>query len=166
MGYSSYQWIWLAAFAVVGSGSFLGCGDEDGGGELAPELFGTWDLISLETDGLSTDCPGEIVLSETDSVSCGTQSTTFNPDGTLVGIETTDELGDPYDERSEGTWSTEGSTLILTYTQEGPDEDNLQPIDPPRVETATWSVTGTTLSIFAQSPFGDPVTVVATFERR
>jgi hypothetical protein len=165
MGYSSYKWIWLAAFAVVVPASFLGCGDEDGG-ELAPELFGTWDLISLEAEGMSTDCPGEIVLSETESVSCGTESITLNSDGTLIDIETTDELGDPYDYRTEGTWSTAGSTLTLTYTAEGPDEDNLQPIDPPQVETSTWSLTGTTLTVSIPSPPPGSVTVVATLEKR
>jgi hypothetical protein len=125
---------------------------------------GTWDAVSLEADGMSTDCPGEIELSATESVSCGTQSTTFDADGTFFEVETTDELGDPYDYRTEGTWSTQGSSLTLTYTAEGPDEDSLQPIEPPETETATWSVSGTTLTVSFTLPSSG--TVVGTLEKR
>ena len=62
---------------------------------------------------MSASCPGEIEITDTLSVSCGTQATTFNADGTFADVQTTDEFGAPFDWRSEGTWSTQGSTLTL-----------------------------------------------------
>jgi hypothetical protein len=153
--------MWLLAFAGVASVGLLGCGDN--GAALAPDLFGTWDAISIESEGMSTSCPGEIELSDTSSVSCGTEASTFNADGTYVAIQTTDELGDPFDWRTEGTWSTSGNTLTLTSRQEGPDADNLEPIDPPETGSASWSVTGSTLTVSTQL---GPFTVIGTSEKR
>jgi hypothetical protein len=153
--------MWLLPFAGVASVGLLGCGDD--GAALASELFGTWDAVSIEAEGMSTDCPGEIELSDMSSVSCGTEATTFNADGTYVAIQTTDELGEPFDWRIEGTWSTSGNTLTLTSTQEGPDADNLEPIDPPETAIASWSVSESTLTVSTQ--FG-PFTVIGTSEKR
>ena len=153
----------LAGVALVG---VAGCGGDGGGTDLASELLGTWDLESLEANDMSTDCPGEIELSDTEAVSCGTEATTLRGDGTFVEIETTDELGDPFNWRSEGTWTTQGSTLSLTYLQEGPDEDNLQAINPPKSESVTWSIAGSTLTISATSPLPPFVLVTATLQRR
>jgi hypothetical protein len=154
----------LAGVALLGVAS---CGDDGGGGapQLASELFGTWDLVSIEAAEMIEPCPGEIVLSDEDAVSCGTQETTFNSDGTFVEIETTDELGDLFNFRSEGTWSTQGSALTLTYRQEGEDENSLQPIDPPVTESAMWSVAGSTLTVSITSPFPPMIELIATLEK-
>ncbi len=128
---------------MVPLASFVGCGDEG----LARELFGTWDQVSIEALGF-TDCPGEIWVTDTEIIlTCGTLAHTFNADGTFVSIWTTDEFGDPYNWRREGTWSTEGSTLTLTTTKEGRDGDNLQRLHRPRTSTQTWSVSGDTLTL-------------------
>lgn len=148
----------LTALPLAG---FAGCGAE--GGTLAPELFGTWDFVSIEANGMNTSCPGEIEITGTEAVSCGTEAVTFNTDGTVVQVETTDELGDPFDWRSEGTWSTQGSTLTLTLTQEGTDADNLQPLDPPETSSGTWSVSGNTLTLSVTAP---SATVIGTLDRR
>jgi hypothetical protein len=161
MKYGFSRLIWVLALVGVPWVGLAGCGDD--GAEVAPELIGTWDAVSLEAEGMSTSCPGEIELSDTSSVSCFTQAVTFNTDGTFVGVQTTDELGDPFDWRNEGTWSTEGSTLTLTYLQEGPDADNLEPIDPPETGSASWSVSGSTLTMSTQ--FG-PYTATGTWEKR
>jgi hypothetical protein len=153
--------MWLLAFGGVALLGLLGCGDD--GAALASELFGTWHAVSLEAEGMSTSCPGEIELSDTSSVSCGTEAATFNADGTYVEVQTTDELEVPFDWRIEGTWSTSGDTLTLTYRQEGPDADNLEPIDPPETASASWSVSGSTLTVSTQ--FG-PFTVIGTSEKR
>jgi hypothetical protein len=124
----------------------IGCGDE--AAMLAPELlFGTWDGVSLEANGMSTDCPGSIQITDTYSLRCGTDATTFNADGTFALWSTTDAAGDPYNWRFEGTWSTQGSTLTTTTTKHGPDSDNLEPLDPPATSTVTWSVSGDTLTL-------------------
>jgi hypothetical protein len=125
--------------------SFVGCGDE--GGMLAPELFGTWDAASLEENGISTDCPGRIQITNGAWIACGTDAITFNADGTFALWSSTDQFGDPYNWRFEGTWSTQGGTLTLTTTKEGPDGDNLQPLDPPPTTTTPWSVSGDTLAL-------------------
>ena len=154
----------LFALATVLLVGIAACGDD--GATLASELFGTWDAVSIEAEGMSTNCPGEIELTATQSVSCGTQATAFNADGTFADVQTTDELGNPFDWRVEGTWSTQGSTLTLTSTQEGPDADNLQPIDPPETQSATWSLSGTTLSLAVANPFPPFTTVTGTAEKR
>ena len=115
---------------------------------LAGELFGTWDSVSMEAYGTSTDCPGEIQITDTYLLVCGTNVQTYNADGTFVAIRTTDEFGDPDNWRWEGMWSTEGSTLTWRTTKEGPDGDNLQPLDPPATSTNTWSVSGDTLALW------------------
>jgi len=153
----------LVSGAVLAIGA-TGCGDD--GGALPSELFGTWDAVSLEAEGMSTPCPGEIDITATDSVSCGTEATTFNADGTLVVVETTDELGDPFDWRQEGTWSTSGNTLTETVTREGPDASNLQAVDPPDVSAGTFRVSGSTLTVSVTSPSAPPVTVTGTLQQR
>jgi hypothetical protein len=62
-------------------------------------------------------------------------------------VDTTDEYADPYDWRTEGTWSTQEDILTVTLTEEGPDADNLQPIDPPDVFPWMWSISGDTLTL-------------------
>jgi hypothetical protein len=81
----------------------------------------------------------------------------------FVDIQTTDEVGDPFDWRAEGTCSTAGSTLTLTSRREGPDADNLQAIDPPETVSASWSISGNTLTIFTQLGL---FTVTGTLEKR
>jgi hypothetical protein len=164
MKHSFWKQGWLLASAIVAMLAVASCGDD--GAALAPELFGTWDLVSIATGEMSTDCPGEIELSDTESVSCGTQTETFNSDGTFVEIETTDELGVPYDYRTEGTWSTQGSTLSLTYKREGPDENSLQPIEPPETQNGTWNVSGSTLTFVATNPFPPNVEIRGTLEKQ
>lgn len=142
------------------------CGSEGGTAQLAEELFGTWDLISLEADGMTTDCPGEIMLGDEESVSCATQYLTLSANGTFIEIETTDELGNPFNYRYEGTWATSGNTLTLTYLREGPDENNLDPISPPETESGSWSLSGTTLTVSIPTPVPPFITVSATLEKR
>lgn len=153
------------ALASCGGG---GGGDDDsdnGGGQLAPELIGTWDIVEIEVLMMSTPCPGEIAISPTDAVSCGTTSVAFNADGTYVSIDTTDEFGNPFNERIEGTWSTIGNMLTIVETMEGPDAGNLTPIDPPDEITLNWSVVGNTLMATLDDPtLPGPVTL--TLERR
>ncbi|MDH3625685.1 MAG: hypothetical protein OES69_11195 [Myxococcales bacterium] len=67
--------------------------------------------------------------------------------------------------RSEGTWSTQGTALTLTYRQEGEDENSLQPIDPPVTESAMWSVAGSTLTVSITSPFPPMIELIATLEK-
>lgn len=154
------------AGGTAGGGGMGGDGGAGGAPQLASELFGTWDLVSIEAAGMSMNCPGVIELNATEEVSCPTGATTFNSDGTFVEIETTDEFENPSSFWSEGTWSTQGSTLTLTFTQEGPDENNLQPVDPPETESAMWSVAGTTLTISVTSPIAPFVEIKGTLEKR
>ena len=159
---------WVLGLVGVVFFAAVGCGDDDTGtgGTVSPELFGTWSLASIAAEGMSADCPGEVTLNATQSVSCGTQTNTFNSDGTFVEIQTTDELGDPDPFRSEGTWSTNGDMLSITYTMEGPDEDSLQPLVPPETQTATWSVAGTTLTLMVSDPELPGVTITGTLEKQ
>jgi len=136
----------VCALGVLPLASFVGCGDE--APMLAGELFGTWDAASLEENGIRTDCPGRIQITNGEWIACGTDVLSFNADGTFVLATTTDQFGDPHNWRWEGTWSTQGSTLTLTTTKEGPDGDNLQPLDPPPTTTTSWSVSGDTLAFF------------------
>jgi hypothetical protein len=131
--------------------------------QQAPELVGTWDEVSITVDGMSTDCPGEIEVTDEISVACFTDAFTFNADNTFVRTTTTDEYGDPYDWRDEGTWSVNGTLLTITTTREGEDADHLEPVDPPTQEVATWSVSGDTLTMVIH--WGD-LDVTGTFQRR
>jgi hypothetical protein len=155
---------WLVALAGVVLLAVASCGDDDGT-ELASELFGTWDLVSIQASGMTANCPGEIQLGGDDSVSCGTEATTFNSDGTFVEVETTDEFGNEINFRSEGTWLTQGSTLTITYLREGPDENSLQPLNPPETESVTWSVAGGTLTISITSPLPPFIEISATLQK-
>ena len=184
---------WLLAMATVALLAAAGCGDDEtatggtggiggtggtggiggtgggggaGGGDVEPLLFGTWDLTSIGANGTTEDCPGEIPLGGEESVSCGTQTTTFNPDGTFVEVQTTDELGAPYDERQEGTWWTNLDELTLVYLFFGPDEDNLQPIDSPEPQTGTWSLLGSTLTLSFPNPASPGDQLTATLEKQ
>lgn len=152
----------LAAVALLGAG----CGSEGRAPTLAEELFGTWDLISIDVEGSSTDCPGEVLLGGEEPVSCGTEYRTLSSDGTFVQIETTDELGNPFDYRYEGRWATGASILTLNYLREGPDENNLDPISPSKTFIGTWSLSGTTLTVsisILEPPFSP---VLSTLEKR
>ena len=164
MKHSFLNVAWVLALVSIPSIGIAACGDD--GATLASELFGTWDAVSIEAEGMSTSCPGEIEITDTLSASCDTQATSFNADGTFAEVQTTNEFGEPFDWRSEGTWSTQGSTLTLTFTHEGPDADSLQPIDSPEPQSATWSVSGSTLTLAAASPFPPFTTVTGTLEKR
>jgi hypothetical protein len=148
---------------AAGSGGMGGDGGAGGASRLAPELFGTWDLVSVEVADQSTTCPG---VADGGDLSCPTASTTFNSDGTFVGIESTDEFGAPFNDRTEGTWSTRGSTLNVISRQEGPDENNLQPIEPPEEEALMWSVDGPILSLTTTDPGPPLIEFVLTLEKR
>ena len=67
---------------ALGAMLLTGCGDE--AAMLAPELFGTWDAASLEENGISTDCPGRIQITNGAWIACGTDAITFNADGTFA----------------------------------------------------------------------------------
>lgn len=160
----------LAAFSLAvmltACGGGGGGGGSDGGDtELAPELFGTWDVIELEVLAMSTPCPGEIAISPTESFDCSTTVVAFNADGTYVSIDTTDELGNPFDERTEGTWSTDGNMLTITETMEGPDAGNLDPIDPLEPISLTWSVSANRLTTTLDDPLL-PTPVTLTLQKR
>lgn len=129
------------------------------GGQDAKGIVGSWNLASIAASGMSADCPGEIELVwlpwyDTEIFICGTQVSTFNADVSYVEeVESTDASGSPYDLRQEGIWLTDGNTTTLTYTEMGPDEDNLTPIDPPQSGTGAWSATEGTLGLtFPKTP--------------
>jgi hypothetical protein len=138
------------------------CGGEDGGND-PQNLIGTWRNATIHVLGQTTTCPGEIELTEGVSVSCSTDTLTFHEDGSLVQVQTTDEYGDPYDWRTEGTWSVDDDLLAVTLTKEGPDADSLQSIEPPDSFIWMWSVSSNTLTIGWTTSLA---TVEGTFERQ
>jgi hypothetical protein len=146
------------AFTALGLAVLLAaCGGgggttNGGGGTLAAELFGTWNVTTIEVSGVIRNCPVDVVISPTESVSCSTTVVTFNADGTYVSVDTTDEFGVPFDERTEGTWSTAGNILTITETMEGPDAGSLVPIDPVEAISLTWIVSGNTLTTTLDDP--------------
>lgn len=147
------------AFSALGLTLLLAaCGGGGGGPQLAPELYGTWDLVDVQALAMIQPCPGEVVISATESVSCGTTAVSFNADGTYVSVDTTDELGNPFNERTEGTWSTSGNTLTITETMQGPDAANLVPINPLDPRTLTWSISANVLTVTLSDPLFTPVT--------
>lgn len=151
----------LSALVLLMPGA-SGCNGGDGSQD-PQNLIGTWRTATLHVLSQTTSCPGEIQLTEDISVSCATETLTLQEEGSLVQVQTTDEYGDPYDWRTEGTWSTSGDILTVTLTEEGPDADNLEPIDPPDVFPWMWSVSGDTLTL-GWTAFG--FTVEGTFERQ
>jgi len=54
---------WVLALASIPLIGIAACGDD--GATLAAELFGTWDAVSIEAEGMSTSCPGEIEITDT-----------------------------------------------------------------------------------------------------
>ena len=130
----------------------VACGGGGGGPPLAPELYGTWDAVEIEALATIVPCPGEIALSPTESVSCGTTAVSFNADGTYVSVDTTDELGNPVNDRTEGTWSASGTALTITETMEGPDAANLVPINPVEPITLAWSISANRLTTTLNDP--------------
>ena len=161
MDYSCSKQRWLAVSLSAFVASAAACGDE--GVQRAPELVGTWKAESISAQGTNESCPAEIDLTPTSSVGCGTESWTFNADGTIVVVQTTDEAGDPEPWRVEGTWFTQGNVLTVTLRQQGPDASNLQPIEPPETSSGTWSISGTTVTVVTVD---DGVTVTGTFEKQ
>jgi hypothetical protein len=115
-------------------------------------LYGTWDLVDVQALAVIQPCPGEVVISPTESVSCGTTAVSFNADGTYIAVDTTDELGNPFNERTEGTWSTSGTSLTITETMQGPDAASLVPINPVEPRTLTWSITANVLTVTLNDP--------------
>jgi len=138
------------------------CGGEDGSRD-PQNLVGTWLTATIHVLGRTTSCPGEIELTEDISVSCATETLAFRQDGSLVQVQTTDEYGDPYDWRTEGTWSVDDDLLAVTLTEEGPDADSLQPIEPPDSFLWMWSVSQDTLTIGWTTSLA---TIEGTFERQ
>lgn len=150
----------LAALGLAMLLAACGGGGSGGGGtQLASELYGTWDMVEEEALATITPCPGEITISPTSSVSCGTTAVSFNADASYVSVDTTDELGNPFNERTEGTWSVSGNMLTITATMEGPNAANLVPISPLEPVTAAWSVSANRLTTTLNDPrIGTPVT--------
>jgi len=152
-----------ALFALGLAVLLAACGGGGSGGgsmRLASDLVGTWDSVEVEAMGMIQSCPGETVVSPTESVSCGTTAVSFNADGTYVAVDTTDELGNPFNERTEGTWSVSGNMLTITETMQGPDAANLVPISPLDPITLTWSISANRLTTTLNDPqIGTPVTL-------
>lgn len=151
--------------AALGSAMVLascGGGGGNSGGDgtsLASDLYGTWQQVEIQVLATIQTCPGEIDIPPTQSVSCFTTVVSFNADGTYVSVDSTDELGNPFNERTEGTWSTSGNTLTITETMRGPDAGSLVPIDPVEPRTLTWSVSTNGLTMTMDDPdLGPPVT--------
>lgn len=138
------------------------CGGEDGSPD-PQNLIGTWLTATIHVLGQTTNCPGEIQLTEDIAVSCSTETLAFHQDGTLVQVQTTDEYGDPYDWRTEGTWSVDDDLLAVTLTKQGPDANSLEPIEPPEIFIWMWSVSKDTLTL-GWTTLG--ATVEGTFERQ
>ena len=157
----------LAALVVASCDS-----SSNDGGHDATAIVGSWNLASIAVSGMSADCPGEIELIyepwfDTEIFPCGTQVSTFNADGSYVEVASTDASGSPYDLRQEGAWLTNGNTIRVTYTEMGPDEDNLTPIDPPWSGTGVWSATEGTLRLrFPKNPSISDIPLTANFERQ
>jgi hypothetical protein len=149
----------ILALLVLGLSA---CGGEDGSHD-PQNLIATWLNSTIHVLGQTTTCPGEIQLTEDISVSCSTETFTFHEDGSLVQVQTTDEYGDPYDWRTEGTWSVNDDLLMVTLTEEGPDADSLQPIEPPESFIWMWSVSKDTLTMGWTTSLA---TVEGTFERQ
>ena len=133
-----------------------GCGDSAAG------IEGDWELVSFEAGGVSTTCPGFVEVTSTLQINCTSEALSFRGDDSFVRVQTTDELGDPFDWREEGNWSTEGSELTMTTEREGTDADNLQQVDPPDTFVFEWSVSESTLT--RSFPLGEEV-LAATYER-
>lgn len=150
-----------AAVVLIGS-----CGDEGSPAQPNPTLFGAWALLSIEAEGLDTTCPGEIELTATEAVSCGTETLMLNADGTFSQVETTEEAGDPFDYRTEGNWTAGDTILTLFYRREGTDVNNLQPIEPTQVVNALWGLDGATLTIWMPTLSPPFTNVTATLEKR
>ncbi len=153
----------VATIILASAFVVLGCGDDGNGGQDPQSILGTWLTDSIEVLGRQTDCPGEIQLTEDSSVACFTETLTFNPDGSFVQVQTTDEYGQPYDWRTEGAWSNNEDLLTITLAMEGPDAENLQPIEPPDNWVWMWSVSGDTLTIGITTSFAS---VEAFFTRQ
>jgi hypothetical protein len=139
------------------------CGGGEDGSHDPQNLIGTWLNATIHVLGQTTTCPGEIQLTEDVSVSCATETFAFHEDGSLIQVQTTDEYGDPYDWRTEGTWSVNDDLLAVTLTKEGPDADSLERIEPPETFLWMWSVSKDTLTIGWTTPLA---TVEGTFERQ
>lgn len=158
--FTAFGWIFSLGFALLAG--VAGCGD---GGTSDASLAGTWNGVSVESEGMSVNCPGVLVLSNTEDVDCGTGSLTFNADGTYVSVETTDSSGAPSNYREEGTWSTQGTALTLTCVRETGDDGTLGPCGDPDPQTGTWNVSGNALSIVFTDPTGTFPPVTLNFEK-
>jgi hypothetical protein len=113
----------------------------------------------MEVREMTTDCPGEIVIIPGVWV-CAEGTFTFNGNETFVLVE--EAYGNDPPGRGEGTWSTVGDTLTMTYLWQGTGTEDLEPTDPPDLWVVTWSVSGTTLTLI--DPADPPVTY--TLRRR
>jgi hypothetical protein len=140
-----------------GSGGDGGVGGMGGGGTggaaATSDLEGTWQFETMEVREMTTDCPGEIVIIPVVWV-CPEGTYTFNGNDTFVAIEEAYEPDPPY--RGEGTWSTVGDTLTMTYLRQGTSTEDLEPTDPPDLWVVRWSVSGTTLMLIHQGYLSDP----------
>ena len=136
----------------------MGCGETPGTGGLE----GTWQFDSMEVRGMTTDCPGEIVIVPVEWV-CPEGTFTFNANDTFVVVGEAYGNDPPY--RGEGAWSTIGDTLTMTYLRQGTSTEDLEPTDPPDLWVVRWTVSGTMLTLIEQEhPTDLPVTY--TLRRR
>ena len=147
-----------------GTGGSGGDGGVGGGGGSAStsELEGTWQFESMEVREMTTDCPGEIVIIPAVWV-CPEGTYTFNVNETFVAVGEAYGNDPPY--RGEGTWSTVGDTLTMTYLRQGTSTEDLEPTDPPDLWVVRWSVSGTTLTLIHEEHPADPP-VTYTLRRR
>jgi len=88
---------------------------------------------------------------------------TLAEDGKLTIVETADETGAPVASRLEGTWSTDGNRLTFTFIAEGPNSDNLQPLNPRVVVRFTYAVFGDTFTTSVEDEQDD--TFLTTYRR-
>jgi len=136
-----------------GMGGDAGTGGMGGDGGSASQLEGTWQFESMEVGGMTTDCPGEIVIIPGVWV-CPEATFTFNGNDTFVAVA--EAYGHDPSYRGEGTWSTVDDTLTMTYLRQGTSTEDLEPTDPPELWVVSWSVSDTTLTLTHQEHPSDP----------
>jgi hypothetical protein len=148
----------LGVMPLVGCSETSGEGGS-GGSASTSELEGTWRFESIEVREMTTDCPGEIVITPEVFI-CSEGTFTFNGNDTFVAVA--EAYGNDPAYRGEGTWSTVDDTLTMTCLRQGTSTEDLEPTDPPDLWVVRWSVSGTTLTLTDQ----DYLPVTYTLRRR
>lgn len=107
------------------------------GGNGGDGIVGTWNLYYEEDDGVLETIDETVMLQ-------------FSSDESLVSNLVSDTYGAS---RFEGTWHLQGNTLTLTWTAVGQDpdgtveDDDVEPTDPPNIETLQAEISGNTLTL-------------------